>query len=206
MHHLRRQQRVACEACGVCAPGLQAAAARCASLHARSASPSARSLAASVARSHARTHARGHYSLPVTLFNPLQKRGNVIKVDRHKYVKVAYHGFRQLTSERAGEAMHASLFCGGLVLLLLLRCRGVGSARMPASACAAPATARRCTSTARHPPRLAGVRMRALAPALTRLPHWHASHAPPPPMPCAAACAFRRRAAQRGVQPRGGAR
>lgn len=29
----------------------------------------------------------------------MQKRGNVIKVDRHKYVKVAYHGFRELSRE-----------------------------------------------------------------------------------------------------------
>jgi hypothetical protein len=28
----------------------------------------------------------------------LQTRGNVLKIDRHKYVKVAYHGFRQFTS------------------------------------------------------------------------------------------------------------
>jgi hypothetical protein len=25
-----------------------------------------------------------------------KKRGNVIKVDRHKYVKIAYHGFRHV--------------------------------------------------------------------------------------------------------------
>lgn len=28
-----------------------------------------------------------------------KKRGNVIKIDRHKYVKIAYHGFRCLSSE-----------------------------------------------------------------------------------------------------------
>ncbi|GBF93676.1 hypothetical protein Rsub_06779 [Raphidocelis subcapitata] len=33
-----------------------------------------------------------------------KRRGNVIKVDRHKYVKVAYHGFRLLTREERNEA------------------------------------------------------------------------------------------------------
>ena len=28
-----------------------------------------------------------------------KKRGNVLKLDRHKYVKIAYHGFRKLTSD-----------------------------------------------------------------------------------------------------------
>ena len=28
----------------------------------------------------------------------MQTRGNVLKIDRHKYVKVAYHGFQQFTS------------------------------------------------------------------------------------------------------------
>ncbi|KAI6688846.1 hypothetical protein NL676_025674 [Syzygium grande] len=28
-----------------------------------------------------------------------KKRGNILKMDRHKYVKVAYHGFRELTKE-----------------------------------------------------------------------------------------------------------
>ena len=39
---------------------------------------------------------------------PLQKRGNIIKVDRHKYVKVAYHGFRQLTSEERNKCYNQS--------------------------------------------------------------------------------------------------
>ena len=26
-----------------------------------------------------------------------KQRGNMLKIDRHKYVKVAYHGFRELT-------------------------------------------------------------------------------------------------------------
>ncbi|KAF8065819.1 nt5c2 [Scenedesmus sp. PABB004] len=33
-----------------------------------------------------------------------KKRGNVIKVDRHKYVKVAYHGFTLLTREQRNAA------------------------------------------------------------------------------------------------------
>ena len=28
-----------------------------------------------------------------------KKRGNMLKVDRHKYVKIAYHGFRKLSRE-----------------------------------------------------------------------------------------------------------
>ncbi|KAI8472984.1 MAG: purine 5'-nucleotidase [Monoraphidium minutum] len=32
-----------------------------------------------------------------------KKRGNVIKVDRHKYVKIAYHGFRALPSEERDD-------------------------------------------------------------------------------------------------------
>lgn len=36
-----------------------------------------------------------------------QSRGNIVKVDRHKYVKVAYHGFRKLSSEerKQGECV-----------------------------------------------------------------------------------------------------
>jgi hypothetical protein len=41
-------------------------------------------------------------------FSHLQKRGNVIKVDRHKYVKVAYHGFRCLSSEERNAAYNHS--------------------------------------------------------------------------------------------------
>eukprot|EP00775_Hariotina_reticulata_P000930 gene930-1256_t len=37
-----------------------------------------------------------------------KKRGNIIKVDRHKYVKVAYHGFRQLTSEERNKCYNQS--------------------------------------------------------------------------------------------------
>jgi 5'-nucleotidase len=33
-------------------------------------------------------------------------RGNVLKVDRHKYVKLAYHGFRQMTTCEK-QAMYA---------------------------------------------------------------------------------------------------
>ncbi|KAK9740396.1 hypothetical protein RND81_03G032100 [Saponaria officinalis] len=32
-----------------------------------------------------------------------KKRGNILKMDRHKYVKVAYHGFRELSKEEKGE-------------------------------------------------------------------------------------------------------
>jgi hypothetical protein len=28
-----------------------------------------------------------------------KRRGNVVKIDRHKYVKVGYHGFRRLAPE-----------------------------------------------------------------------------------------------------------
>jgi hydroxyacyl-ACP dehydratase HTD2-like protein with hotdog domain len=42
----------------------------------------------------------------------LQKRGNVIKVDRHKYVKVAYHGFRCLSSEERNAAYNHSAVSG----------------------------------------------------------------------------------------------
>ncbi|WIA37290.1 hypothetical protein OEZ86_014231 [Tetradesmus obliquus] len=35
-------------------------------------------------------------------------RGNVIKVDRHKYVKVAYHGFRSLSSEERNAVYNHS--------------------------------------------------------------------------------------------------
>lgn len=36
-------------------------------------------------------------------------RGNIIKLDRHRYVKVAYHGFRELTREERRELYDASL-------------------------------------------------------------------------------------------------
>ena len=29
-----------------------------------------------------------------------KQRGNMLKIDRHKYVKIAYHGFRQLSREQ----------------------------------------------------------------------------------------------------------
>ncbi|KAH9623218.1 hypothetical protein KSS87_017366 [Heliosperma pusillum] len=32
-----------------------------------------------------------------------KKRGNILKMDRHKYVKVAYHGFREMSKEEKGE-------------------------------------------------------------------------------------------------------
>ncbi len=37
-----------------------------------------------------------------------KKRGNILKMDRHKYVKVAFHGFRKLTrEERLNTYAHA---------------------------------------------------------------------------------------------------
>ncbi|GAY43083.1 hypothetical protein CUMW_071870 [Citrus unshiu] len=33
-----------------------------------------------------------------------KKRGNILKMDRHKYVKVAYHGFREMSKEEKVEA------------------------------------------------------------------------------------------------------
>lgn len=29
-----------------------------------------------------------------------KKRGNILKMDRHKYVKLAYHGFRELSRDQ----------------------------------------------------------------------------------------------------------
>jgi len=37
-----------------------------------------------------------------------KRRGNILKVDRHKYVKVAQHGFAQLSREERHTAYHAS--------------------------------------------------------------------------------------------------
>lgn len=37
-----------------------------------------------------------------------KKRGNILKMDRHKYVKVAFHGFRKLSrEERLNTYAHA---------------------------------------------------------------------------------------------------
>jgi len=38
-----------------------------------------------------------------------KNRGNIIKLDRHRYVKVAYHGFRELTREERRKQYDASL-------------------------------------------------------------------------------------------------
>lgn len=38
-----------------------------------------------------------------------KNRGNIIKLDRHRYVKVAYHGFRELSREERREQYDASL-------------------------------------------------------------------------------------------------
>ncbi len=53
-----------------------------------------------------------------------KQRGNVLKIDRHKYVKIAYHGFRQLSREQRlstyansdVRAPHAALPCAGPLL------------------------------------------------------------------------------------------
>lgn len=39
-----------------------------------------------------------------------KKRGNILKIDRHKYVKVAYHGFRELSREE-----HRAVYSDGNV-------------------------------------------------------------------------------------------
>ncbi|KAK4803795.1 hypothetical protein SAY86_003612 [Trapa natans] len=38
-----------------------------------------------------------------------KKRGNILKMDRHKYVKVAYHGFRELSKEEKVETYGSTL-------------------------------------------------------------------------------------------------
>lgn len=38
-----------------------------------------------------------------------KKRGNILKMDRHKYVKVAYHGFREMSKEEKVEAYGTTL-------------------------------------------------------------------------------------------------
>lgn len=49
-----------------------------------------------------------------------KKRGNILKMDRHKYVKMAFHGFNKLSREerlatyalqRVSSAMHSVLPC-----------------------------------------------------------------------------------------------
>eukprot|EP00240_Pyramimonas_obovata_P002396 CAMPEP_0118946524 /NCGR_PEP_ID=MMETSP1169-20130426/44352_1 /TAXON_ID=36882 /ORGANISM="Pyramimonas obovata, Strain CCMP722" /LENGTH=512 /DNA_ID=CAMNT_0006892513 /DNA_START=525 /DNA_END=2063 /DNA_ORIENTATION=+ len=37
-----------------------------------------------------------------------KRRGNMIKMDRHKYVKIAYHGFRELTEEERETTYHSA--------------------------------------------------------------------------------------------------
>ncbi|KAG5184865.1 5'-nucleotidase [Tribonema minus] len=37
-----------------------------------------------------------------------KQRGNIIKMDRHKYVRVAYHGFQKMSSEERKSMYHAS--------------------------------------------------------------------------------------------------
>lgn len=41
--------------------------------------------------------------LPSCWLYVVQKRGNVVKVDRHKYVKVAYHGFQKLNRDERNK-------------------------------------------------------------------------------------------------------
>lgn len=42
-----------------------------------------------------------------------KRRGNVLKMDRHKYVKVAFHGFRPLSREERLATYANSLVGGG---------------------------------------------------------------------------------------------
>lgn len=43
-----------------------------------------------------------------------KKRGNILKVDRHKYVKIAYHGFSQLPrQERLNTYAHSQVNSSG---------------------------------------------------------------------------------------------
>ena len=37
-----------------------------------------------------------------------KKRGNILKIDRHKYVKLAYHGFEPLTRQQRLENYNAA--------------------------------------------------------------------------------------------------
>ena len=43
-----------------------------------------------------------------------KRRGNVLKMDRHKYVKVAFHGFRPLSREER-LATYANSLVGGVL-------------------------------------------------------------------------------------------
>lgn len=41
-----------------------------------------------------------------------KKRGNILKIDRHKYVKIAYHGFQELSrDERRALYSDGSVSC-----------------------------------------------------------------------------------------------
>jgi len=48
----------------------------------------------------------------------LQNRGNILKVDRHKYVKIGYHGFQPLTPDERkymyNSALQVKLAWGGV--------------------------------------------------------------------------------------------
>ena len=45
-----------------------------------------------------------------------KQRGNILKIDRHKYVKVAYHGFRELSrQERRAVYSDGNVSCSALV-------------------------------------------------------------------------------------------
>lgn len=44
-----------------------------------------------------------------------QARGNVLKVDRHKYVKLAYHGFKQMSAEERKTIYNSNYQVGVLV-------------------------------------------------------------------------------------------
>ena len=47
-----------------------------------------------------------------------KQRGNILKIDRHKYVKVAYHGFREL-SRAERRAIYSDSNVSQCTLMLL---------------------------------------------------------------------------------------
>jgi len=47
-----------------------------------------------------------------------KQRGNILKIDRHKYVKIAYHGFREL-SRAERRAIYSDSNVGQCTLMLL---------------------------------------------------------------------------------------
>ncbi len=47
-----------------------------------------------------------------------KQRGNILKIDRHKYVKIAYHGFREL-SRTERRAIYSDSNVSQCTLMLL---------------------------------------------------------------------------------------